>query len=291
MLAQTLGIFANQVPVEYDSIVSYAVSQGYTLPSAAQQQLQWEMMDALIDAGIWNDLDAFYVFANDGSQEFGNINWKSPGSFTVSPKLDNIGSVAPTWVADEGWDASSAGSSYLQTGLFVDNTTAGLSEINYALFAWIFDFNLLTSGFTGEVAFRPDANPSYYAYISPNIGSLGGNPYNAQFELSDFNSPAETIVLDGPNKTGLWHIDISGISAATPTKKVFYNGSSLITSTTAADLLPTPPAKLELIFLAQGNHLGYSKSTISFGGLSSTLNSGTKAQDLYTILDTYMTSI
>lgn len=290
MIAQTLGLFANQVPIGYDNVINYAVSQGYTLPTAEQQQLQWEMMASLLDAGIWDDLDAFYVFANNGSKEFGNINWKSPGSYTVSTKLDNIGSVAPTWVSDEGWDASSASTSYLQTGLYVNNTTPGISDINYALFAWVFDFNGF-SGYTGEVSFRPDTNPSYYAYISPNVGTVGPNPYNAQFELSDYNAPAENIVLDGPNKTGLWHIDISGASSASPTKKVFYNGTSLVTSTTAADPLPTSPAKLELTFLASGNHLGYSKSTISFGGLSSTLNSGTKAQDLYTILNTYMTSI
>ena len=289
MIDQTFGIIANRAPVDYDEVIQYAESQGYTLPSIEQQMLQQDLMISLVESGLWDKLQTFYVFANDGSQEFGNINWKNPGSFTVSVQLDQVYSVAPTWVSNQGYDADLSNTSYLETGKTYNTSSSPVSNLNYTIFGWAYSYrNPSGGGDTGLFGLRPPTNPSRYTWMNPNYGSLV-SPYNAQFDISDYNSPFENIVLDGPNKTGLWHLDVSGTNP-TPDKKVYYNGSLLATGTGDADLLPTPPSSSELIFLAAGNHVGYSKDVISIGGDGVHLDA-TEAANLYSYINTYMTSI
>ena len=62
----------------YQAVLDYATLQGYTLPSAAQQILQNQLVLDLKVSGTWDKLDVFYNFATDASLEFSFINWINP---------------------------------------------------------------------------------------------------------------------------------------------------------------------------------------------------------------------
>jgi hypothetical protein len=51
---------------DYQAVLNYATTQGYTLPSAGQQTLQNQLVVDLKAGGIWAKLDTFGVFATDG---------------------------------------------------------------------------------------------------------------------------------------------------------------------------------------------------------------------------------
>ena len=72
------------VNAEYDAVLEYAILQGYTLPSVDQQALQNKLVSDLKQAGIWDKLDIFYVFATDGDQNFARLNWKNPSLYRTT---------------------------------------------------------------------------------------------------------------------------------------------------------------------------------------------------------------
>lgn len=94
---------------DYQAILDYATSQGYTLPSSAQQSVQNTLLVALKDYGIWDNLDVFYNFFTDGDHNFAKINWKAPGTFQA------VGTGhEPTFTTNSGFKGN-AGSQYLDT--------------------------------------------------------------------------------------------------------------------------------------------------------------------------------
>jgi hypothetical protein len=77
------GLMRN-IDSDYLSILNYATSSGYTLPSTRTQAAQNALLIDLKAAGIWNKLDVFYVFASDGDVNFATLNWKNLTSNKVT---------------------------------------------------------------------------------------------------------------------------------------------------------------------------------------------------------------
>jgi hypothetical protein len=114
---------------DYQAVLDRADTQGYTAPSAAQQTLQNQLVKDLKDAGIWDSLDLFYCFANNGSQDFARINWKAPASHEITV-VTSIG-----YDADVGFKGDGAG--YLNTS-FVPSTDASNATLDSASkFMWL----------------------------------------------------------------------------------------------------------------------------------------------------------
>lgn len=64
---------------DYSSILNYATSQSFALPSKDYQLLQNDLIVSLKNEGIWNEIDHLYVFPNDATtDDFATINWKQP---------------------------------------------------------------------------------------------------------------------------------------------------------------------------------------------------------------------
>jgi hypothetical protein len=67
---------------EYQAVLT--AGSGFTQPSSAEQTLQNKLIIDLKTAGIWNKLDAFYMFCNgistDSTGAFARINWKNPSA-------------------------------------------------------------------------------------------------------------------------------------------------------------------------------------------------------------------
>jgi len=67
---------------DYQAVLDYATTQGYTLPSVSQQVLQNQLIVDLKAGGVWSRLESFGVFATDGSEDFASIDWKRLSQYT-----------------------------------------------------------------------------------------------------------------------------------------------------------------------------------------------------------------
>jgi hypothetical protein len=67
---------------EYQAILT--AGSGFTRPSASQQILQNQLIIDLKAAGVWEKLDSFMMFRNDGSREFATINWVNPNNLATT---------------------------------------------------------------------------------------------------------------------------------------------------------------------------------------------------------------
>jgi hypothetical protein len=70
---------------DYQAVLDRATTLGYTLPTIEQQNLQNTLLLNMKADGVWDKLDVFYNFANNGSVGFATINWKSPSLYLASP--------------------------------------------------------------------------------------------------------------------------------------------------------------------------------------------------------------
>ena len=91
---------------DYQAVLDFATSEGITLPSTSQQELQNQVVLSLKDKGLWNKKDAFGLFATDGNVDFALICWKR------LIKMDAINS--PTFTINGGFDGNGS-SSYIDT--------------------------------------------------------------------------------------------------------------------------------------------------------------------------------
>jgi hypothetical protein len=60
----------------YQAILTYATSQGYTLPSLAQRTKSNQFVIDLKAAGLWTKLDSLSIFKTDGNANFALTDWK-----------------------------------------------------------------------------------------------------------------------------------------------------------------------------------------------------------------------
>jgi len=115
---------------DYQSVLDYATAQGYTLPSGGQQTLQNDLVVALKAAGVWDKLDTFRVYANDGGSNFALIDWKRLALCTAVN--------SPTFITNSGYSFDGT-SSYIDSG-FNPNTGAGLNNyklLNASIGVWL----------------------------------------------------------------------------------------------------------------------------------------------------------
>jgi hypothetical protein len=122
MILSTHGIIGSsigQVDADYQAVLDYATTQGYTLPSASQRLLQEQLLKDLKDAGIWSKLDTFGVFATDGNSDFALIDWKRLTQYTAVN--------SPTFTTNDGF-LSNGTSSYIDT-----NYNPSTSGVNFTL--------------------------------------------------------------------------------------------------------------------------------------------------------------
>lgn len=102
---------------DYQAILDYATTQGYTLPSAGQQVKQNQLMLDLKAAGVWSKLDTFAVFATDGNSDFALIDWIRLTDYTAVN--------SPTFTTDFGFNGDGT-SSYIDTNFDLSNLTTKL---------------------------------------------------------------------------------------------------------------------------------------------------------------------
>lgn len=163
----------------YQAVINYATSQGYTLPSAANQARQNKLVLDLKAAGIWAALDVFYNFFTDGDANFAKINWLVPGTFQA------VGVNAPTYTPLSGF-AFDGGTKYLNTGW------APSMGPNFVMnSASMFGYNV--------------AGAADWAWGAANLGVAHDFMQKAGVNATAINSTSSTFIdSQTPSAVGLW---------------------------------------------------------------------------------------
>jgi len=104
---------------EYKSILDYATTNSYNLPSTAQRLKQNTLLSSLKTAGVWSKLDTFANFATDGSSEFALIDWKRLTQYTAVN--------SPTFTSNKGFMGNGT-SSHINS-----NFNSATQGVNYTL--------------------------------------------------------------------------------------------------------------------------------------------------------------
>lgn len=125
----------------YERLLWQASRSGYQAPSSAQQEIQKDLIQDLIDADIWDSIDVLYVYAQDGSSGFSLLNWKNAVKNQGSP----ISSIAsPVWTSNVGW--------YIGNGVLRHDYIMSRDSVNYKLNDAGFFF--YTGNITGSTSTR-----------------------------------------------------------------------------------------------------------------------------------------
>jgi hypothetical protein len=112
---------------EYKAILARATALGYTLPSARVQILQNSLVKALINGGVWSELDHFKVYSGS-NDNFSLINWINPLA-NLSTKANS-----PTYDYAGGW-AGNATTAHLQTN-FIPSGSANYRQNDACYFRY-----------------------------------------------------------------------------------------------------------------------------------------------------------
>jgi hypothetical protein len=129
---------------DYQAILDYATTQGYTLPSSGQQSKQNKLVVDLKEAGIWSKLDTFAVFATDAedtpgsnTSDFALIDWKRLSQYTAfnSPTFNTNGGFTGNGTSSHintNFNPATSGLNYTQNNAsrfyWVDNISTGIWE-------------------------------------------------------------------------------------------------------------------------------------------------------------------
>ena len=182
---------------EYQAILNYATGQGYTLPSQAIQDKGNVLVAALLDDGIWDNLDVFYAFNTDGDADFALINWKSPGAF-----IPTTGDLVKTV---DGFLAGAA-------SVFSIDFTPSINGVAYQADNAGVVFEIL-NGDTGLGSDMANQDGTHYSLVQLGVGAVdtfGLNTANYSTSPSDANTNGVYLIA---RLTGLM--------------KLFKNGNSL----------------------------------------------------------------
>lgn len=147
---------------DYQAVLDYATTQGYTLPSDAQKALQNQLLVNLKTAGVWSKLDTFANFATDGDSNFALIDWKRLTQYTAVN--------SPTFTANKGFNGNGT-SSYIDTNFNPATSGANYTLNNASRYVYLYS---ATVGQTGPL----DGNDTVNNNNIQRSGSTGNNRIN-----------------------------------------------------------------------------------------------------------------
>ena len=248
---------------DYQAVLDYATTQGYTLPSASGQTLQDQFVKDLKSAGIWSELDILYVMATDGDGSYSKLNFINPSSHYL---LEN-GSM--TFVSNEGFDRTTG--SYLRTQ-YIPSTDAVNATLNdTSNFLWDFDNTLTSSRDTYMGTILNNQRDRFNTQLTPNVG-YAVNQLGTTFTNSTLGIGFKMIQRTTGGTINIFN------QVSTPTDT--FAGTPDVGSLNTA----------ELVIGRDGGGAGnLSNMTISIFGRGSSLVG--KENDLLTAITTYMNGL
>lgn len=240
---------------EYQSILDYATTQGYTLPSQNQQVKQNQLLSDLVFYGIWSKIDTFSVFATDGSENFALIDWKRLSQMTAVN--------SPTFTTNQGFTGNGT-SSYINSNFKPLTNKVNISLNSASFGAYFYTNNIQDKGF-GAIGY----------YLNPTTATSGG----VSLIRSIFNGPG----INGGShsgRQGFFQVNRKNSTEVNHIKNGTDLGAFLSTSTSIINN--------DLYLLAYNTgEFATDQISIYFAG-ASLYN---ERNDFYTAVNTYMTSL
>jgi hypothetical protein len=242
---------------DYQAVLDYATTQGYTLPSAGQQTLQNQLVVDLKAGGIWNKLDTFAVFATDGSSDFALIDWIRLSDYTAVN--------SPAFTTNVGFSGNGT-SAYVNT-----NFNPSTSGVNYTL-------NDASRIMYGDL---PTDSATYPESAANTADNLTRSVSNTRQRINQ----GATNVLAFPPANWTGNNILRSINRTSLTDVIMFGNLSQ-TSTTATS---TTISNNTQWILAGNMSFASSANIFKIYGMGASLVS--ENTDLYNALNTYITSI
>jgi hypothetical protein len=227
---------------EYQAILARATALGYTLPSAGVQVKQNNLLKELIAAGIWDKLDVFYLFAQDGQAEFGTLNWKAP--LLYQSTLVN----SPTFTSNKGF-AGNGSSSYINTNF--NPSTGGVNYVRNNASVVLYMDTINDSGlkfFCGAI------NGPLTSQLAED-----NTPNNMRPDINGDNSGVGNVAKIGAK----WF----GMNRDNSTEVKLFQNTTLSTNADPSNGVPNA----NMTLLVRSDLFGYSNRRISFFSMGSNL--------------------
>lgn len=229
----------SSVTSEYQAVLDRATALGYTHPSASVKTAQNQLISDLKDAGIWTNLDVFYVFANDVAGNFWKLNWVTPASFACT---EPAGAVTKSSAGIQG------------------NGTTTYADLNFTPSTQATKLSAANGGFSACYLHTVPTTGTYL-HGARNVG--GTNPYlhmvyagGSSFQYRTLDDIQGTTYAGGTPDGSFLYAD------ATPAGySLWKNGTSVQSAAVAAGLgLPTNSLR---VCAASGNSGGFGNGVIS----------------------------
>jgi len=263
MILASHGIIGSSIvqfafDADYQAVLNYATTQGYTLPSESQQLLQNQLVVDLKDGGIWSKLDTFAVFATDGNSNFALIDWKRLSQYTAVN--------SPTFTTNVGFSGNGT-SAYVNT-----NFNPSTSGVNYTL---------------------NDASRIMFGDFPNDLGypeSAGGGTGNLTRSIPSNNR--QRINMGSANlTTGLSPSNWTGTNLLRAINRTSSTNVEMFADTTQSSGTATsvPVAILNQQLLSGNSAFVSSSNTFKIYGMGAPLVS--ENTDLYNALNTYISSL
>jgi hypothetical protein len=195
---------------DYQAVLNYATTQGYTLPSVGQQVKQNQFVVDLKTAGIWANLDMFYMFWNDGGSQFATLNWKSPSSFQAT--LIN----SPTFASNAGFKGNGL-TSYISLNFRLGFDTVKYVRNNASRYMYV----------------KTESNIGAVASIDGNDTNFTNRTINQNLDSQRINS-ATTNLNSAANLSGTGMISIHRTSSTNV--ELFVNNTQISRTATSVSL-------------------------------------------------------
>jgi lysophospholipase L1-like esterase len=199
---------------EYQSILTYATGQGWTLPSAINQGDQNAYVAALKANSTWTTKDVLYVTLTDGDRNFARINWKNPGT----NNLTENGTL--TFTSRQGFTGNGT-TGYLNTGY---NTASGTQFTqNEGGFA-AYSYNNTVSGMlcgnvaTGARLTLLPSNRAMQFEINGNTNTSATDSYSAGY-YHVYRASSSTVNL--AKNGGAIYSAVADVSVARPNTNMY----------------------------------------------------------------------
>jgi len=197
---------------DYQAVLNYGTSLGYTLPSVGQRTKQNQLMLDLKAGGIWNKLDTFAVFATDGNSNFALIDWKRLSLYTAVN--------SPTFTTNSGFRGNGT-SSYINTNFNISTGTNYIlnsASRNY----WIEDFGSGSGGALDGIVASTYNSTQYFSTNQQRINSNNNSNVPIALNVSGWHG------LYRSTSTNIASSTVGGYNSTTQTSQTLINTEQLI---------------------------------------------------------------
>jgi hypothetical protein len=246
--------------VSYQAVLDRATVLGYTKPTQAQQTIQSNLIIALKLSGVWALRDVIYSPANNGSKEFGTLNWKNPSI----NQMTLISS--PTWTSNLGYSGNGT-SSYVDLNYNPNTQGVQFTLNNHAYEAW----NLISAPQQGVLL----------SAFGVNYNEISLDNTNNRIIVYDSSPIGRLPTLAAGQQNG-WYMNerISALDAGWLTYRNNVNLPHI-----GAVSISTPNVNFRLF--ARDNNTFFGNGQVPFCGAGASLSTQQKT-DYYNLINTYL---